>query len=130
MRVWVRIGLVLLGVAQLGVGVWALLLPRAFFAIPVVGMGMPYNPHLMMDYGALSVATSIVLGVAAVTMRPGMIRTALAVFLAFAVPHLLIHVRFLHHLPPDQGAWLLTWLGLAVVVPVVLWVLGERARRG
>lgn len=39
--------------AQFAVGGWALLFPRAFFDIPWVGMRMPYNARLMMDYGAV-----------------------------------------------------------------------------
>ena len=127
MRMVLRAGLGFLAATQVGVGLWALLFPAAFFAVPWVGMGMAYNAHLMMDYGALSLATAVVLGVAVVSMQVVMIRTALAVYLVFAVLHFGIHVQLLHHLTPVDGMWLLVWLGLAVVVPVVLWVLSAWA---
>ncbi|GAA3219912.1 hypothetical protein [Nonomuraea helvata] len=57
-----RAGLAFLTVTQFGVGCWALLWPRSFFDVPFVGMRMPYNAHLMMDYGAMSLATTMMLG--------------------------------------------------------------------
>jgi hypothetical protein len=87
-RTWLRAGLTFLAVAQFGVGCWALLLPRSFFNIPWVGMHMPYNAHLMMDYGAMSLATSVALGVGVFIVRRSVVRTGLAVYLTFALPHL------------------------------------------
>lgn len=128
-RGWLRAGLILLTTTQFAVGCSALLFPRAFFAIPWVGMGMPYNVHLMTDYGAMSLASSVVLGVAAVGMRRTMIHTALVMYLVWAVPHLVIHIGLLHHLAPGQRVPLVTALGLATVIPLVLLVLTSRARR-
>ncbi|AJT63257.1 hypothetical protein T261_1571 [Streptomyces lydicus] len=128
-RSWLRTGLAFLTVAQFTVGCWALLSPRSFFDIPWVGMRMPYNAHLMMDYGAMSLATSVALGVGAVTMRQSMIRTALAVYLVFAVPHLVIHIRLLHHLTPGQRVPLLTALTAAALIPLLLLMLTGRTRR-
>lgn len=126
---WLRSGLAFLAAVQFAVGCWALLAPRSFFDISWVGMGMHYNAHLMMDYGAMSLATSVVLGVAAVTMVQLMIRTALAVYLVFAVPHLVIHIRLLHHLAPDQRVPLLTALTAAAVIPLILLGLTFRSRK-
>ncbi|TYR64046.1 hypothetical protein [Streptomyces parvus] len=128
-RSQLRAGLAFLAAAQFIVGGWALLSPRSFFDIPWVGMRMPYNAHLMMDYGAMSLATSVVLSVAAVTIRQTMIRTALTVYLVFALPHLVIHVRLLHHLTPGQRVPLLTALTAAVVIPLALLALTRRARQ-
>ncbi|MEV8019103.1 hypothetical protein AB0O76_22720 [Streptomyces sp. NPDC086554] len=124
-----RTGLVFLTTVQFIVGCWALLFPRSFFDIPWVGMRMSYNAHLMMDYGAMSLATSVVLGVGAVTMRQTMIRTGLAVYLVFALPHLVIHIRLLHHLAPGQRMPLLTLLTAAVVIAVALLGLTGRTRQ-
>ncbi|TGB08559.1 hypothetical protein E2651_18850 [Streptomyces sp. MZ04] len=124
-----RAGLVFLAAVQFFVGCWALLFPRSFFDVPWVGMGMSYNAHLMMDYGAMSLATSVVLGVGAVTMRQTMVRTGLAVYLVFALPHLVIHIRLLHHLTAGQRVPLLTALTAAVVIPVVLLGLTGPTRR-
>ncbi|MEU3169621.1 hypothetical protein [Streptosporangium sp. NPDC006930] len=109
---WLRAGLAFLAVAQFAVGCWALLLPRSFFDIPWVGMRMPYNAHLMMDYGAMSMA-----------------RTALAVYLVFAAPHLVIHVQLLHHLTPGERVPLLAALTAAVVIPLVLLPLTSRLEK-
>ncbi|MFD2083209.1 hypothetical protein SAMN05421678_103188 [Actinopolymorpha cephalotaxi] len=119
-RTWLRLGLAFLAGTQFVVGCWALMSPRSFFDIPWVGMHMPYNAHLMMDYGAMSLATSVVLAVSVVITGRSMVRTALAVYLVFAVPHLLIHVRLLHHLTPGQRPPLLIGLSAAVVIALVL----------
>lgn len=119
-RTWLRAGLAFLATAQFGVGCWALLLPRSFFNIPWVGMHMPYNAHLMMDYGAMSLATSVALGVGVFIVRRSVIRAGLIVYLTFALPHLAIHVRLLHHLTPGQRVPLLIALTAAVVIPLVL----------
>ncbi|MEU4995680.1 hypothetical protein [Streptomyces sp. NPDC021622] len=125
-----RAGLVFLGAAQFIVGCWALFFPRSFFDIPWVGMGMSYNAHLMMDFGAMSLAISVLLGVGAVTMRQTMVRTALTVYLVFAAAHLVIHIQLLHHLTPGQRGPVLAALTTAVVIPVVLFALTGRAWRG
>jgi hypothetical protein len=126
-RTWLRAGLAFLAAAQFVVGCWALVFPRSFFDIPWVGMHMPYNAHLMMDYGAMSLATSVVLGVSAVVVRRSMVRTALAVYLVFAVPHLAIHITLLHHLEPDERVPLLIALATAVAIPLALLPLTGRA---
>lgn len=125
-RTWLRAGLAFLCVVQFAVGVWALLFPRSFFDIPWVGMRMPYNSHLMMDYGAMSLATAVVLGVSFFVVGRSMARTALAVYLVFAVPHLVIHIRLLHHLAPGERVPLLAALTAAVVIPLVLLPLTSR----
>jgi hypothetical protein len=128
-RTCLRAGLAFLAVAQFAVGGWALLLPRSFFDIPWVGMRMPYNAHLMMDYGAMSLATSVVLGVSVFIVRRSMARTALAVYLVFAAPHLAIHIRLLHHLTSGERVPLLIALSAAVVIPLVLLPLTSRLEK-
>lgn len=123
---WLRAGLGFLTAAQLVVGGWALFFPASFFAIEVVGMGMAYNEHLMRDYGAMSLASSVVLGAATIHMSPWVTRTALVMYSVWAVPHFLIHVAMADHLAPRTAAILLTLLGLAIVLPVVLLVLAVR----
>ena len=128
-RTWLRSGLAFLCVVQFAVGVWALLFPRSFFDIPWVGMRMAYNAHLMMDYGAMSLATSVVLGVSVFVFRRSMARTALAVYLVFAAPHLVIHIRLMHHLTPGERVPLLTGLAAAVAIPLVLFPLTSRLEK-
>ena len=127
-RTWLRAGLGFLAVSQFAVGCWALFSPRSFFDIPWVGMHMPYNAHLMMDYGAMSLATSIVLGVAVFVVRRSMAYTALAVYLMFAAPHLVIHIRLAHHLAPPDRVPLLIALIAAVLIPLALLPLVSRLK--
>ncbi|MEV6135905.1 hypothetical protein AB0L63_07545 [Nocardia sp. NPDC051990] len=123
---WLRAGLGFLTASQLVVGVWALFFPGSFFALEVVGMGMAYNEHLMRDYGAMTLASSVVLGAATIGMSPWLTRTALVMYSVWAVPHFLIHVAMVGHLAPLTAAILLVMLGLAVLLPTGLLVLALR----
>ena len=93
----VRCGLMLLAAAQGTVGGWALLAPRAFFdGFPAAGHAWvallpPYNEHLVRDVGALSLALTVVLGAAALTVELRLVRVALAAFLVYAAPHTAFH---------------------------------------
>lgn len=129
-RAWLRSGLAFLAAVQAAVGCWALLLPQSFFALPVVGMGMADNEHLMRDYGAMSLASAVVLGAAAWSLATVLVRAALLMYLVWSVPHFLIHVRLLGHLTPGQGTWLLVLLGAAVALPAALLGLAVRLSRG
>lgn len=127
-----RAGIGFLAVIQVGVGFWALFLPASFFSLEVVGMGMAYNEHLMRDYGAMTLASAVVLGAATVlTGRTGRTLSivALTMYLTWAVPHFVIHLMMLHHLAPMTGALLLTALGLAVTLSAALLVLAVRASK-
>lgn len=125
-RAVLRGAVVFLLATQLVIGCWALLFPRAFFAIPWVGMRMDYNEHLMLDYGAQSLALSVVLVAAVVVTTRFLVRIALGSYLVFAVAHLVIHARLLHHLTPVEGTGLMIALATAVVIPTVLLVLTPR----
>lgn len=116
-----RAGLAFLAASQLVIGLFALFLPRLFFAIPVVGMGMAYNPHFVLDYGAMSLATALPL--LAAVFRPRLARIALLAYLAFAIPHFVIHLRFIDCVSPSLSVWLLLALGLAILLPLGLLVL-------
>lgn len=126
MRGLLRAGVAFLAAAQLVVGVWALVFPASFFALDVVGMGMAHNEHLMRDYGAMTLSSSVVLGAATIRLSPWLIRTALIMYLVWAVPHLLIHVAMAGHLAPRTATVLLVCLGIAVVLPAGLLVLALR----
>ncbi len=60
------------------VGTWALFFPARFFSLEMVGMGMAYNEHLMRDYGAMTLASAVVLGLATVQMGRTLTVVALA----------------------------------------------------
>lgn len=96
---WVRLGLIaLLGVPQLGVGVWALLAGEHWFeSFPGVGPDLiaadpPFNAHLASDVGAAFFATGLGLLLAAYWGTRRVVQLALAVTAAFTAPHVLYHV--------------------------------------
>lgn len=125
---WLRAGLVFLAATQGVVGGWALLFPRVFFDIPWVGMRMAYNEHLMMDYGAMSLAAAVLLGVAATTMDQLLARTALLSYLTWATLHLVIHLRFLDMLTAVEGTTLMIALAAAVLLTITLFALTRKPR--
>jgi hypothetical protein len=126
-RQWLRAGLGFLAASQLVVGVWALFLPTRFFALEVVGMGMAYNEHLMRDYGAMTLASAVVLGAATIHMGQWLIRTALVMYLVWAVPHFFVHLTMLDHLAPSTATLLMVALSLATALPAGLLVLATRS---
>jgi hypothetical protein len=129
MRRWLRVGLGFLAATQLVVGVWALFLPARFFALEVVGMGMAYNDHLMRDYGAMTLASAVVLGAATIHMGQWTTRTALVMYLTWAVPHFFLHLTMLDHLAPATATLLMVALGLAIALSAGLLALTEREAR-
>lgn len=97
----VRAALVLLSLGQGLPGVWALFAPRSFHdGFPLPGNGWlakfpPYNEHLVRDLGALSLALTAVLALAAVSLERHLVHAATFGCLAFTVPHLVFHVAHL-----------------------------------
>jgi hypothetical protein len=90
-----------LALGQAVIGVWALLAPKSFYSgFPAAGHAWvallpPFNEHLVRDVGALSLALTVVLLVAALSGRSLMVRTAVAAFAVYAVPHTVFHARHL-----------------------------------
>jgi hypothetical protein len=124
---WVRVGLVFFALVSLVLGGYVLISPEGFFGWSWVGMGMDYNPHLMLDYGAMNLAAAIPLGAAAATMHRVLVRSALASYAVWSVAHFLIHVRFRSHAVAHssltEANLLMGLLGAGVVVPLVLLLL-------
>jgi hypothetical protein len=123
-----RAGLALLALVQAAVGGWILLAPRSFFANPWVHLHLPYNEHLLLDYGAMNLAMAVLLVFA--LRRPALMVPALWVYLVHAALHVTIHLRFAGHLPVAQSAVLLSALGALVVLPVVLLAVSRRSPGG
>lgn len=94
----IRALLVLLGVPQGLIGLWALLAPRSFYdGFPFGTDGWvnplgPFDEHLVRDVGALFVGLAVLTTVAAVRLRRPLVTLAAAVWLIFAVPHTIWHV--------------------------------------
>lgn len=94
---WVRIGLVAVGIPHAAAGAWAVLAPEGWYdSFPgwdprLVAAEPPYNAHLATDAGAGLLAAGIVLLVAAWLADGRSVRLALAAFAAFAIPHAAYH---------------------------------------
>jgi hypothetical protein len=124
-----RAGMWFLTFVELAVGVVATLAPRDFYDyVPWVDLAPPFSEHLMRDYGAMNLALGLVTAVAAITMERVMVRTALAAYLLFAVPHLLFHVTHHHHYTTSQAVSETAALTIAVLLPLALLVLSWRSR--
>jgi Ca2+/Na+ antiporter len=126
-----RTGIWFLALTELAVGLVATLAPRAFYDhVPGVSLLPPYSEHLMRDVGALSLAITVVLFVAAITMEQLIVRTALIAYLVFAIPHLLFHVTHHHHHAAAVAVTETTGLVVAVLLPIGLLILQLRAAVG
>ncbi|HYR14948.1 MAG TPA: hypothetical protein VEQ67_12125 [Mycobacterium sp.] len=122
-----RAGLWFITAVELAVGVVGTLAPRAFYdSVPWVDLTPPFAEHLMRDYGAMNLALGLVTAVAAITMERRMVRTALAAYLLFAVPHLLFHVTHHQHYTAPQAVGETTALTIAVLLPIALLALTLR----
>jgi hypothetical protein len=121
-----RLGLVILGLPQLAIGVWALISPHGWFVtfpgdghhwLPAYG---PYNSHLATDVGASFLALGVVLVLAAVWLGRRLVQAALIGYLAYEVPHFVYHLANDHRLPGSDHATSDISLGLSVLLALVL----------
>jgi hypothetical protein len=109
LRILLRVGLLLLAAMQAVLGFWALSAPRAFYdGFPLPGHAWvallpPYNEHLVRDVGAFSLALTVVLGAAALTLDRTMIRVALLALAVFAIPHTIFHGLHLEGFPATDA---------------------------
>jgi hypothetical protein len=112
---------------EITVGVVATLTLRWFYDnVPWVDLAPPFAEHLMRDYGAMNLALGLVTAVAAFTMDRVMVRTSLAAYLLFAVPHLIFHVTHHEHYTASQAVGETTALTIAVLLPLALLALTWR----
>jgi hypothetical protein len=124
-----RAGMGFLTLVELAVGLVATLAPRAFYDyVPWVDLAPPFAEHLMRDYGAMNLALGLVTAVSAITMNRVMVRTSLAAYLLFAVPHLLFHVTHHDHYTASQAVGETTALTIAVLIPLALLMFTWRSR--
>lgn len=130
---WVRGGLVFLTLVSAFLGVYILAAPEGFFGWSWVNLGMDYNPHLMLDHGAMHLAIGVPLGCAAATLNPVLVRTALASYAVWASTHFLIHLGLRSHVVAHSSATdadvLLGVLAVGAAVPIVLLLLTLDRRR-
>ena len=115
-----------LGAIQVVNGFWALFFPTSFYGSFPLGRGwveaLPaYNEHLMRDFGGLTLATALVLLVAAVTLERRMVLTAIGAYLLFALPHAVWHIFNLEAYETGDAVANVITLGATVLLP--LWLL-------
>lgn len=122
----VRIGLLVLGTGQGLVALWALFAPRSFFGdFPTrsadwVDALLPYNEHLVRDYGASFIALSALALAAAWRADRLLVTVALWVWLISAVPHFVFHLANADEPSGFKGVSSLMTLAFNVVLPLVL----------
>lgn len=128
-----RASLGILALSQGSIGVWALVDPEGFFfgfpsaAHAWVSVLPPYNEHLTRDVGALSLALTVVLAVAALRGDRGLSRLAALAFAAYAVPHTGFHALHLEHMATADAVAQTVGFVLQLVL-VVLVLAGTAAR--
>jgi len=117
-------------------GGWALGAPRSFYdSFPGAGhtwvaLLPPYNEHLVLDVGGLSLSLAVLTAAAALTLqRLLVIVTALAV-VVWSTPHLLFHLGHLEGLGTADKVGQVVVLVLGVAAPLVLLRLALAAGRG
>jgi len=124
-----------LALAQLVVGGWALLAPQRFYAgFPADGHAWvallpPFNEHLVRDVGSLSLAVGVVLAMAAVAATRLLVRTAVAAFGVYAVPHTLFHGWHLENFGRADALAQMAGFGLQLLLALAALVATVDGRR-
>ena len=128
MRIAIRAVLLILGTGQ-GLGALAqLFAPRWFFDDgPWVSLLPPYNEHLMRDVGAATLGWVLLIFVAAVTLRPILVRLAVLANLLFTVPHFVFHATHLEGYPAADAAGQTIVLSLGIALPLIALAVHERS---
>lgn len=123
---FLRANLIVVGIANMAVGLWALISPHGWYrTFPGLGhhwisaLG-PYDEHLARDAGSGLLAVGVLLVWAALAPRAGLLRPALVASLVFSVPHLAYHVASADDLPTADNIVNLLLLAATVVIPAAL----------
>lgn len=96
--IWVTLGLVILAIPNVAAGLWGMLAPESWFdnfpgwAPRLVAAFPPYNEHLAVDAASGLFASGVAAAIALGWRRREVVIVAMAVFLAFALPHAIFHL--------------------------------------
>ena len=127
-----RFGLLIVGLAQLPVSIWALAAPRNFTEnfpgfgrhwVPPLG---PFNEHFVVDYGSFTLALAVLLIIAAVLLERRLVQVALIVWIIGAVPHFVYHATVTDKFNLGDNIGNLGALGLYILVPAILLLMTRR----
>lgn len=125
---WVRVGLWVLVLGELPLGAWAVAAPASWYRsfpgsghnwLPPLG---PYNDHLSVDFGSLTLGLAAITVVAAVTMRRDWVLAASAGWTVVGVPHLVFHLGHLEPYPAGDQIANVVGLVVAVILPAAILV--------
>ena len=127
-----RVLLIVVGVGNALVGLWASLAPHSFYDdFPGAGrhwvsVDGPYNEHLVRDVGVLNLALAAV--VLAVLLRPDryFVMAVAAAELVYTAPHFLYHLAHLDPYESGDKVGLMVSLGISVIAPIALLVRSSR----
>jgi alkylhydroperoxidase family enzyme len=128
-----RAGLVLLGLPQLAIGLWALISPSGWYGT-FPGFGREWLPaygsfdeHLATDVGATFLAIGVLMLLAALWLDRRVVQAALVAYLAFEIPHFAFHLGADDVLP--TGDRIASWVALALTVALASLLLALARRR-
>jgi hypothetical protein len=131
---WRRLALLVLGIPNAGIGIWALVAPERWYEsfpgagrhwLPAFG---PYNEHFAVDAGAGIFAAGALAIVAAIWLEHRVLHVAMLGFLAWSVPHAVWHLTALGELGTTDNVINVTLLALTVVLPTLLLLTADRLR--
>ncbi|MBF6316364.1 hypothetical protein IU453_06220 [Nocardia cyriacigeorgica] len=121
-----RGGLLFFAVVSAVLGVVILVAPERFFSLSWVNLGMPYNPHLLLDYGVMNLALAIPLAASALAASPLAVRSGLGSYAVWSAAHLVIHLRYGAHLAAHTSSananLLLVVLAAGAVISLTLFL--------
>jgi hypothetical protein len=131
-----RVLVVIVGVGNAVVGLWAAVAPHSFFDdFPGAGrhwvaVDGPFNEHLVRDVGVLNLALAAV--ALAVLLRPSryLIQVLAGAELVYTLPHLLYHAAHLDLFDTSDKVALMVSLAITVLAPIGLLLSSSRVAEG
>src|SRR5215211_3028898 len=123
---FIRNGLITLAVVQGPVGLWALFFPHSFYDDFPLGRGGwvsalgPYNEHMTIDYGSLTLALVLALVAAAIVMERTLVLVAAGAYLVWSVPHFVYHMITLDKYGTGDAIGNAITLAVTVLLPLAI----------